>query len=41
MIDGSHNLLYNSEEHISGINALNDILHMIFIKLLSKIISEK
>ena len=40
MIDGAHNLLYNSE-HISGIKALNDILHMIFIKLLSKIISDK
>ncbi len=41
MIDGAHNLLYNSEENISGINALNDILNLIFIKLLSKIISDK
>ena len=40
MIDGSHNLLYNSE-NITGTNALNDILNLIFIHSLKNIISDK
>lgn len=33
MIDSAHNLLYNYE-NITGMHALNDIMHMLFIKLL-------
>lgn len=40
LIDKAHNLLYN-EENITGDNALNDIMNLLFIRLLQPLLSDK
>jgi len=39
-IENAHNVLFNSDENISGVEALNDIMNLLFIKMLKPFLSD-